>query len=418
MLPSMTPRLISLFGLIVFLGLAWAWSTNRRRFPWRVVGWGIGLQFLFAVLILKTTPGQGIFDFLQKGFLKLNSFALEGSAMIFGPLADASSMDRTFGPGTGVTLAIIVVATIILVASLSSLLYHWGVLPRVVELLARLMQKTMGTSGSESLAAAGNIFMGQTEAPLLIKPYLNSMTRSEILAMMTCGMATIAGGVLAAYVSFGASAGHLLTASVLSAPGALLISKIMIPESEVSPTAGHVNLKIDRTTVNSFDALCRGASDGLQLSLNVLAMLIAFVAVVALLNYLIGSIAGLFGAELTLQQVFGWINAPFAWLMGVPAKDCVLVGQILGERIVLNEFVGYLTLTQNQQALDPRSVTIATYALCGFANFSSVAIQIGGIGALAPERRADLAGLGLRAMGAGLLACYVTACIVGLITPQ
>lgn len=412
----MTLRLTSLLGIFVFLGLAWAVSVNRKKFPWRVVVWGIGLQFLFAVLILKTSPGQGVFDFLQSAFLRLNEFAVESSAMVFGPLANADSMERAFGPGEGVTLAIIILATIILVASLSSLFYHWGVLQRIVEVLAKVMQKTMGTSGSESLSAAGNIFMGQTETPLLIKPYLNSMTRSEILAMMTGGMATIAGGVLAAYVSFGASAGHLLTASVLSAPGALMIAKIMIPETETSPTAGHVKLKIERTTVNSFDALCRGASDGLQLSLNVLAMLIAFVACVALVNFLIGAVAGWFGLDLTLEQLFGWINAPFAWLMGVPAKDCVIVGQMLGERIVLNEFVGYLTLVENKETLDPRSFTIATYALCGFANFGSVAIQIGGIGSLAPDRRADLARLGLRAMGAGLLACYLTACIVGLLT--
>jgi CNT family concentrative nucleoside transporter len=284
--------------------------------------------------------------------------------------------------------------------------------------MARLMQKTMRTSGSESLSAAANIFMGQTEAPLLIKPYLNSMTRSEIMAMMTGGMATIAGGVLAAYTSFGASAGHLLTASVLSAPAALMIAKIMLPESETSPTAGRVKLEIERATVNSFDALCRGARDGLQLSLNVFAMLIAFVAVVALANFLLGAVAGWFGASLTFQELFGWLNAPFAWLMGVPGRDCLLVGQILGERIVINEFVGYLTLTGNRETLDPRSFTLATYALCGFANFGSVAIQIGGIGSLAPDRRVDFARLGLRSMVGGLLACYTTACLVGLLVDR
>lgn len=408
-------RLISLLGLVVFLALAWALSANRRKFPWRVVGWGLGLQAVFALLILRTTPGQWFFDFFQQAFLKLNSFAMDGAGMIFGPLASNEAMAGAFGPGNGVALAIIVLATIILVAALSSLLYHWGVLQWIVALMARVMQKTMGTSGSESLSAAANIFMGQTEAPLIIKPYLDTMTRSEILAMMTGGMATIAGGVLAVYTSFGASAGHLLTASVLSAPGALLIAKIMMPETELSPTAGQVKVRVERTTVNGFDALCCGAGDGLKLALNVLAMLIAFIAVVALVNFVIGGVAGWFGASLTLQQVFGWINAPFAWLMGVPGKDCVLVGQMLGERIVLNEFVGYLTLTQHVTDLDPRSVTLATYALCGFANFGSIAIQIGGIGSLAPGRRADFARLGLRAMIAGLLTCYLTACVVGLL---
>jgi CNT family concentrative nucleoside transporter len=282
--------------------------------------------------------------------------------------------------------------------------------------MARVMQKTMRTSGSESLSAAANVFMGQTEAPLLIKPYLATMTRSEILAMMTGGMATIAGGVLAAYASFGASAGHLLTASVLSAPAAMLIAKIILPEQESSPTAGSVKLQVERTTVNGFDALCRGATDGLHLSLNVFAMIIAFVAVVALVNFVIGGIAGWFGGALTLQQILGWLNAPFAWLMGIPTRDCVAVGQMLGERIVINEFVGYLSLTQGRDALDPRTFTITTYALCGFANFGSVAIQIGGIGSLAPERRREFAQLGFRAMLGGLLACYLTASLVGFLT--
>ena len=257
--------------------------------------------------------------------------------------------------------------------------------------------------------------MGQTEAPLLIKPYLTGMTRSELLAMMTAGMATIAGGVLAVYVSFGASSGHLVTASVLSAPAALLISKVMLPETHKSETAHDAPLKIERLAANSIDALCRGAAEGLTLSLNVAAMLIAFVAAVALANFLLALITRPFGLELDWQTVFGWANAPFAWLMGVPTKDCFLIGQILGERIVLNEFFGYLTLTQKHAFIDERSFVLATYALCGFANFGSIAIQIGGIGALAPSRRADLAALGIRAMIGGLLASYLTATIVGML---
>ena len=414
----MEHRLVSLLGVLTFIGLAWVISSNRRQFPLRTVLWGLGLQIIFAVFILKTPFGEGLFELVQNGFLRLIEFAMEGAAMIFGPLASDSSMENAFGPGNAVPLAIVVLATIILVAALSSLLYHWGILQRLVEFMARVMQKTMRTSGSESLSAAANIFMGQTEAPLLIKPYLNTMTRSEVLAVMTGGMATIAGGVLAAYVSFGASAGHLLTASVLSAPGALLIAKIMLPEEEPSQTAGHVRLKVERNTVNSIDALCRGATDGLMLSLNVLAMLIAFVAVVALVNFLLGLATGSMAEPLTLQQVFGWINAPFAWLIGVPWKDAPLVGTFLGERIVLNEFVGFLSLTQNREQLDPRSFTLATYALCGFANFGSIAIQIGGIGLLAPERRGDLARFGGRSLVGGLLACYLTASIVGLVTSE
>jgi CNT family concentrative nucleoside transporter len=307
------------------------------------------------------------------------------------------------------------------VSSLSSLFYHWGILQRVVHAMAIVMRRAMRTTGSETLATAANIFIGQTEAPLLIKPYISGMTRSELLALMTGGMATIAGGVLAVYSEFGRKAGvanmagHLIAASVMSAPAALMIAKIILPETEPSETASEAPVKLDRATINSLDALCRGASDGLHLALNVMAMLIAFLAVVALANYLLAFVLSPFEVNLTLQQVFGWLNAPFAWLLGVPSKDCLLVGQVLGERIVLNEFLGYLSLTQHKAALDDRSFVLATYALCGFANFSSIAIQIGGIGSLAPNRRGDLARLGLRAMVAGLLACYLTATIVGLL---
>jgi CNT family concentrative nucleoside transporter len=290
--------------------------------------------------------------------------------------------------------------------------------------MAWVMRRLMGTSGSESLAAAANIFMGQTEAPLLVKPYLPGMTRSELLALMVGGMATLAGGVLAAYVGFGISAGHLLTASVMNAPAGLFIAKILIPETQPSETAAGATARVPRETINSIEALCRGAADGLVLALNVLAMVLVFVAVVALANHLFGlaqtRLAALLGAAwapVTLQQVVGWAQAPLAWLMGVPAADCAVVGRVLGERVVLNEFIGYLSLADLQKsgALQERSVLLATYALCGFANFGSVAIQIGGIGALAPARRADLARLGLRALAGGLLACYTTASLVGLL---
>ena len=410
-------KLVSLLGLIVFIGVAWGISANRRRFPWRAVSWGLALQFIFGWLILKTDAGATVFDFFQRGVSKLIGFADEGSKMIFGPLADTGLLTEKLGPGNGFIFVITVSATIILVAALSSLLYHYGILQLVVRGTAWVMQRLMRTSGSESLAAAANIFMGQTEAPLVIKPYLARMTQSEILALMTGGMATIAGGVLAAYVSFGISAGHLLTASVMSAPAALLIAKVMLPEAESSETAAGAAAKIPRETTNGLDALCRGASDGMMLALNVMAMLIAFVAVVALANYLIGLGLRPFGIHATspLQTFFGWVNAPFAWLMGVPARDCVAIGGVLGERIVLNEFVGYLSLSKQTTHLEPRSFTLATYALCGFANFSSIAIQIGGIGSLMPSRRSDLAKLGLRAMIGGLLASYLTATIAGIL---
>ena len=420
-------KLISLLGLVVFIGMAWALSSNRKQFPWRAVLCGVGLQFLFGFLILKTKLGEQVFHFFQRGVTKLISFADEGAKMVFGPLADKALLTEKLGPGNGIIFVIIVSATIILVAALSSLLYHYGILQLVVRGTAWVMQRLMRTSGSESLAAAANIFMGQTEAPLVIRPYLPTMTRSEIMALMTGGMATIAGGVLAAYVSFGISAGHLLTASVMSAPAALLIAKVILPETEKSETAAGAPAKIPRETINGLDALCRGASDGVMLAINVIAMLIAFVAVVALANYLLTPlltpvfkvIAVGLGQQLkepvNLQTIFGWLNWPSAWLMGIPKEDCFAVGQILGERIVLNEFIGYLSLAKYSETLDPRSYTLATYALCGFANFSSIAIQIGGIGSLVPTRRNDLAKLGLRAMVGGLLACYLTATIAGIL---
>src|SRR5688572_7647141 len=410
-------KLVSLLGLVVFIGIAWTISSNRKQFPWRAVFCGLGLQFVFGLLILKTKPGLALFELFQRVAEKLIDCAEQGAGMVFGSLADKDLLATTFGPGKGFIFVITVTATIILVAALSSLLYHYGILQLVVRGTAWVMQRLMRTSGSESLAAAANIFMGQTEAPLVIKPYLARMTRSEILALMTGGMATIAGGVLAAYVSFGISAGHLLTASVMSAPAALLIAKVMLPETEKSETAAGASAKIPRETTNGLDALCRGASEGMMLAINVMAMLIAFVAVVALANYLIGLGLRQFGytGSTPLQTLFGWLNAPFAWLMGVPWKDCEAVGGVLGERIVINEFIGYLSLSKLSATLDPRSYTLATYALCGFANFSSIAIQIGGIGSLAPSRRADLAQLGLRAMLGGLLSCYMTAALVGIL---
>jgi CNT family concentrative nucleoside transporter len=418
-------KFISLLGWVAMLGVAWAISYNRKSFPWRTVLWGLGLQFTLAVLVLKTPWGAKLFEFAQKVVLKLIQFSTEGTKFVFGPLADADLLGKSFGGGHGLVFAILVCGTVVIVAALSSLFYHWGVLQRVVRAVAWVMRKVMGTSGSETLSAAANIFMGQTEAPLVIRPYVPRMTRSELMTIMVCGMAHIAGGVAAVYAAMGMAAGypntagHLLTASVLNCPAALLIAKIMLPETEKSETAAGAPAMTPRTTANSIDAICRGAGDGFQLSLNIIAMLIAFIAIIALANYVVGYPQTHLGVKdpVTLQMFFGWVNAPFAFLMGIPAQDCVNVGQILGERIVLNEFVGYLDLTAHakQLALDPRSFTIATYALCGFANFSSIAIQVGGIGSLAPERRSEMAKLGFRAMVGGLLAAYMTASLAGFL---
>jgi CNT family concentrative nucleoside transporter len=418
-------RLISLFGWMTMILAAWAISYNRKLFPWRTVVWGLGLQLVLAVLILRTPWGKLLFELAGKIVQKLIQFSGDGCKFVFGPLADENLLGQAFGSNNNVIFAVLVMGTIVIVASISSLLYHWGILQRVVHAIAWVMRKALRTSGSETLSACANIFMGQTEAPLMIRPYVPRMTRSEIMTIMVCGMAHIAGGVAAVYAAMGMQhgynnmAGHLLTASVLNCPAALMIAKILLPETQQSETAASMPATVPRTTVNSIDAICRGAGDGFQLALNVIAMLIAFIAMISLANYVFTFPQRHLGIAnpATLQTVFGWINAPFAWLMGVPAHDTIAVGQILGERVVLNEFVGYLDLTAHakQLALDPRSFTIATYALCGFANFSSIAIQVGGIGSLAPERRGEMAKVGFRAMLGGLLAAYMTACLAGVL---
>ena len=414
----MTHKLISLLGIVSFLSLAWAMSSTRRQVPWRVVAWGLGLQLIIGFVVFRTQIGKGVFEAANVAIRNLNEFAGEGAKLVVGAIGDGGKMQEIFGGG--VIFAIAIPATSIFVSALSSLLYHWRVLPLVVTGIAWVMRRTMRTSGSETLATAANIFMGQTEAPLVVKPYLGAMTRSELMALMVGGMATIAGGVAAAYASLGIDAGHLLTASILSAPGTLVIAKLMFPEMDKSETADEeCELPKSRAT-NSIDALCQGASDGMRLSINVIAMLIAFVALVYMANAILGWALSWTAWNFTIQEAVGWLNVPFAWLMSVPSDECVRVGAVLGERGVLNEFMGYLKLTsmmEGEGALSPRTSAIATYALCGFANFGSVAIQIGGIGTLAPDRRADLAKLGLKAMVGGVLACYLTATVAGLLMP-
>ncbi|CAN5374276.1 NupC/NupG family nucleoside CNT transporter [soil metagenome] len=432
---TLVERAQSLLGLLAFVALAWALSVHRKAVRWKPVAIGVALQLLFGLLILKTPLGRGFFAGLNDVFVALLGYTTEGARFIFGnlvlPNVPVGPTDGPFGPvtasgtwaATGAFFAFNVLPTIIFFSSLMTLLYYLGVMQWVVRGFAWVMARTMGTSGAESLNAAGNIFVGQTEAPLLIKPFVHSMTMSELHAVMTGGFATVAGGVLAAYVGmlvayFPDIAGHLIAASVMSAPAALAISKVMYPETEEPVTRGELRVELERPDVNVIDAAARGAAEGLQLALNVGAMLLAFIALIALINGILGWMAGWFGAELTLQAILGVVGAPFAWLMGVPWQDSLAVGTLIGEKTAVNEFVAYLHLAellQSGSTLSARSVVIATYALCGFANFSSIAIQIGGIGGIAPERRSDLSRIGLRAMIAGTLAAFMTACVVGIL---
>jgi CNT family concentrative nucleoside transporter len=404
------------FGALVIISIAYAASTNRRAINWSTVAWGLGLQMVFAVIVLKTTAGQRVFATLGAGINRLLGFAGVGAEMVFGPLGSAGiwgrAMNTVFG-AEGAQYAVIfafqVLPTIIFIAALFAILYYFGVMQVVVRLFAMLMHRVMRASGAESLNVAASIFMGQTEAPLTIRPYLPEMTESELMTVMTSGMAHISGGIMAAYILFGVEARHLLTAVIMTAPGTIMMAKMLVPETEVPKTMGTVRLLVERTDVNVIDAAGRGTTEGLQLALNVGAMLISFLALVALVNAVLGL------AHLSLEQIFGWMFAPVAWAMGVPWRDAPAIGNLLGTRMALNEFIAYSKLGPMKASLDPKSFTIATFALCGFANFSSIGIQIGGIGALAPNRRHDLARLGLRAMFAGTLANFMTATIAGFL---
>jgi concentrative nucleoside transporter, CNT family len=421
-------NLISLLGIFVLLGLAWLVSNNRRKFPWRVAGWGIGLQISLAIILLKTPWGQAFFGGARNFVNRLLGFTDAGASFLWGNLYRTDenlvayiNPDGGFIQVTnsitgqlvpiGTVFVIHILPTIIFFSSLMALLYHLGVMQKLISGMAWVMRKTMGTSGSESLSCAANVFVGQTEAPFVIRPYLGTMTNSEIMAVMVGGFATVAGGVMAAYVRFGIDAGHLLAASVMSAPAALVVAKIMYPETEESPTRGKVSLSIPKEYSNVLDAAAGGAGMGLKLAANVGAMLLAFISLVAMVNFGLGLLG------FSLQQIFGWVFSPVAWVMGVPWSEAAAFGNLLGTKIAVNEFMGYIELGQaaNSGALSPRSVVIGTYALCGFANFSSIAIQIGGIGTIAPERRSDVAALGLRAMFGGALASWLTATIAGVL---
>jgi CNT family concentrative nucleoside transporter len=411
-----------ILGAIVILGIGVAFSTNRRAINWTTVAWGLGLQIVFAFIVLKTSIGQTAFETIGGYITRLLGFAGVGAAFVFGPLGDASlwgkAMTGALGP-EGAQYAVIfafqILPTIIFVAALFAILYHFGIMQLIVQLFAVVMHRVMKASGAESLNVAASIFMGQTEAPLTIRPFLPEMTRSELMTVMTSGMAHISGGIMAAYIAFGIEARHLLTAVIMTAPGTIMMAKLLVPETEMPKTMGSVKLKIERTDVNVIDAAGRGTSEGLHLALNVGAMLISFLALIALLNAILGYIPVPGGGYLSLERIFGWVFAPVAWAMGVPWRDAPVIGNLLGTRMALNEFVAYSQLGPMKATLDPKSFTIATFALCGFANFSSIGMQIGGIGGLAPNRRHDLARLGLRAMFAGTLANFMTATIAGFL---
>jgi concentrative nucleoside transporter, CNT family len=409
-------RFQPLIGLLLIGAIAVAWSTNRRAISRRTVAWGFGLQFLFGIIVLKTEVGQKTFEVLGDRIRQLLEFSTVGASLVFGPLGDRAVwgdiVTRVLGQAGAqysVIFAFQILPTIIFIAALFAILYYFGIMQLVVRAFAVVMNRAMGASGAESMNVAASIFMGQTEAPLTIRPYLPRMTESELMTVMTAGMAHISGGIMAAYVAFGIEPRHLLTAVIMTAPGTLMMAKMFVPETEVPETRGTVKLDVEKTDVNVIDAAGRGTSEGLQLAINVAAMLISFMALVAMTNALLGI------ANLSLQQIFGWVFAPVAWSLGVPWRDAATVGNLLGTRMVLNEFLAFAALGGIKDTLDPRSVTIATFALCGFANFASIGIQIGGIGALAPTRRHDLARLGIRAMIAGTLANFVSACIAALL---
>ena len=475
---SVFSRLPALFGIFVIIGLGVLLSNNRKRIDWKLVGIGLGLQWIFAIFILKTPYGKPVFDVASNAFVKVLNFTNAGSEFLFASFI-SHEIDGSF-----VNFTFAVLPTIIFFSSLMTVLYHLGVMQRIVSVVAKVVQKFMGTSGSETLSASANIFVGQTEAPLMIKPFVKTMTKSELNAIMVGGFATAAGGVLAAYIAFLSPyfsdiAGHLMAASVMAAPAGLVMAKIIYPETEVSNTMGEIKLEIESPDANVVDAAARGASEGLQLALNVAAMLLAFIALIAMANYIlaipsyvehgmvlksmltdlassgvvlpdelnatcnilnegvvvasenkaacvndiVAAIPSTTDVSLwpvvSLEMILGYVFWPIAWVMGVPAQDCMLIGQLFGQKMVASEFVAYIQLADflrdSEIVLQPRSVIIATYALCGFANFASIAIQIGGIGGIAPSRRHDLAELGFKAMLGGSLAAFLTATTAGIL---
>jgi concentrative nucleoside transporter, CNT family len=410
---TINPRLQALAGVLCFIAVVAAFSANLRAVSWRTVAWGIALQVGLALFILKleiggVRPGYVFFSKVADVVKQFLEFTNAGSTFVFGVLANQGAMDKVFGPGQGFVFAFTALPTIIFVSSFFTVLYYFGVLQLIVKIFARAMMFAMRTSGAETLSAAANVFMGQTEAPIIVKPYVPLMTQSELLAMMVGGMATISGGVMAVYITLGADPVAILTTSVMAAPCGLYLSKILYPELEEPVTRGQVKVAVERQHTNVIDAAAAGASDGTLLAINVAAMLIAFLAFIAMFDYILSSI----NPQLSLSRIFAVLFAPVAVLMGVPPQDVPAIGDLLGTKLVANEFVAYIKLTQEyRDVLTPRSYTLATYALTGFANFASIGIQLGGIGAMAPSRRGDLARLGSRALLAGFLATLINASI-------
>jgi len=405
-------RFAGLLGLVAIVGAAWLFSNNRAAIQPRVIWWGLGLQFGFAFLVLKTDFGK-VFQVIGVGVNHLIQYSAEGSKFLFGDRLGSANGEF------GVVFAFQVLPIIIFIASFFSVLYYLGIMPLIVKAMAVVMQRVMGTSGAESMNVAASVFMGQTEAPLTIRPFLERLTPSELFTVMTSGMAHISGSVMAAYVLIAhVEIRHMLTAVIMTAPATLMLAKMLMPETGAPVTAGAVKIEVERPGVNLIDAAARGASDGLHLALNVGAMLIAFLALIAMVNGILGAVHGVHGfgwLPPTMQGILGRVFAPVAWLLGVRWADTAAVGNLLGTRLILNEFVAYVDLGKIASTLDPKSFVIATYALCGFANLSSVAIQVGGIGALAPSRKSDLARIGLKAMAAGTMANFMSACIAGML---
>jgi CNT family concentrative nucleoside transporter len=411
-------RFTGILGLLTMLGLAYAFSTNRRAIRPKTVAWGLGLQIVFAIFVLKVDAGRNLFQAAGNAVNRLLSYSFEGSKFVFGELGKQ-------GSSLGFYFAFQVLPTIIFIAAFFAVLYHVGVMQFIIKQVAKVMTRFMGASGAESLNVAASIFMGQTEAPLTIRPFLADLTNSELMTVMTSGMAHVSGGIMAAYIAFGIDPKHLLSAVIMTAPGTLLMAKMLVPETEQPKTAGRVVMSEEEVAAekseNLLGAVARGTTDGLHLSLNIAAMLISFLALIALANGILGGIhnglthVGIGWFPSSMERIFGTLFAPIAWLIGIPWHDCPIIGNLLGTRMVLNELVAFSLLGPQRGMLDPRSFTIATFALCGFANLSSIGIQIGGIGALAPNRRGDLARLGLRAMLAGTMANLMSASIAGML---
>ncbi len=407
---SVVQRMTGVLGIIAILGLAYFMSSNRRAIRWKTVAWGLGLQVAFAIFVLRIPIGSEIFRRLGAFVTSILHFSYVGSSFVFGELGKPDS-------SLGVIFAFQILPAIIFVSALFAMLYYLGVMQVIVRAFAVVMSRLLGASGAESLNVGASIFMGQTEAPLTIRPFLPRMTQSELMTVMTSGMAHVSGSIMAAYIAFGVEARHLLTAVIMTAPGTIMMAKMFEPETSIPETYGNVKLDIPKTDVNLVDAAARGTGEGLHLMLNVIAMLVSFIALIAMLNGGMGwvndHVAWWFPEN--MQTVLAWVGRPVAWLLGVPWQDSGAIGGLIGTRAVLNEFIAFAQLGEMKSALDPRSFTIASFALAGFANFSSVGIQIGGIGALAPERKGDLARLGFRAMLAGTLANFISAAIAGIL---